>query len=227
MERFAAGIRSSIAKFIREKSGIILAEIYSITFKISQFNPLHKSGYQMLPKSLAKKYAIINVKNNDERCFGDSILAAHFPDNPNRHAYRPRRYSDADFAEHGLNAIEYPVSPIDIPRIEQQLNISINVIGFYDDDGKVRYPLYCNRPMSETEVDLLYWNGHFAWIKDFSRLISDITKHNGRYFWCKKCFGRFQAKDTLVRHRQLCTRENFISNVHILPKPGTSLKFTN
>ena len=55
----------------------------------------------------------------------------------------------------------------------------------------------------------------------------DITKHKGRYFWCKRCFGRFQAEDTLARHKQLCTRENFISNVHILPEPGTSLKFSN
>ena len=61
-------------------------------------------------------------------------------DDPNRHAYRPGRYSDADFAEDGLEAIEYPVSLIDLPRIEQRLNILINVIGFYDDDGKARYP---------------------------------------------------------------------------------------
>ena len=44
MERFAAGIRNSNAKFIREESGLILAEIYSITLKISQFNPLHGNG---------------------------------------------------------------------------------------------------------------------------------------------------------------------------------------
>ena len=54
-----------------------------------------------------------------------------------------------------------------------------------------------------------------------------ITKHKGRYFWCKKCFGRFQAEDTFDRHKQLCRREDFISNVRILPEPGSSLKFTN
>ena len=45
MERFAAGIRNSNALFIREKSGLVLAEIYSITLKIAQFNPLYESGY--------------------------------------------------------------------------------------------------------------------------------------------------------------------------------------
>ena len=57
--------------------------------------------------------------------------------------------------------------------------------------------------------------------------MSDITKHDHRYFWCKKCFCRFQAEDTLARHKQLCTRENFISNVRVLPETGSSIKFTN
>ena len=224
INQFAAGIRNSNAKFIRDKSGLMLAEVYSITFKISRFNPLEGSGYQKLPKFQANKNAIVNVQNNDERCFGYSVLAALLP---NRNAYRPAHYSEADFAEHGLDAIEYPVSPTDLPRIEQQLNISINVIGFYDSDGKERYPLYCSRHVSETEIDLLYWVGHFAWIKDFSRLMRDITNHGHRYFWCKRCFGHFQEENTLARQKQLCTRENFISNVHILPEPGSSIKFTN
>ena len=145
MERFAAGIRNSNAKFIREKSGLALAEIYSLTLKISQFNPLQGSGYQELPMFLAKKKATVNIRNNDERCFGYSVLAALLPYDPNNHPYRPLRYSDANFAEHGLDAIEYPVSPIDLSRIEKQLNLSINVIGFYDDDEKARYTIYCSR----------------------------------------------------------------------------------
>ena len=156
MERFAAGIRNSNAKFIREKSGLVLGEIYSITLKISQFNPLQGSGYQELAKFFSNKKAIVNIRNNDERCFGYSVLAALLPGDLNRNTNRPGRYSDADFAEHGLDAIEYPVSPIDLPQIEQRLNISINVIGFYDADGKARYQIYCSRHVSETEVDLLY-----------------------------------------------------------------------
>ena len=162
MKRFAAGIRNSYAKFIREKSGLVLAEIYSVTFKISQFNPLQGSGFQELPKFLANKKAIVNIRNNDERCFGYSLLAALLSDDFYRNANRQGRYADADFAEHGLDVIEYPVNPIDLLRIEQRLNISINVIGFYDDDGKARAPLYCSRHVSETEIDLLYWDRHFA-----------------------------------------------------------------
>ena len=184
MERFSAGIRNSNAKFFREQSGLVIAEINGITRKISQFNLLQGIGYQELPKLLANKKAIVNIRNNDDRCFGYLVLAGLLPDDPNRNINRPGRYSDADFAEHGLDAIEYYLSLIDLQKLEQQMNISINVIRIYDNNGKARYPIYCNQHVSKTEVDLLYWDGYFAWIKDFSKLMSDITKHDHRYYWC-------------------------------------------
>ena len=33
----------------------------------------------------------------------------------------------------GLQDIEYPVNPIDIPQLEQRLNISINLFSYFDD----------------------------------------------------------------------------------------------
>ena len=45
---------------------------------------------------------------------------------------------------------------MDYPRIKQQLNLSINVIGFYDDEGKARYLIYINRHVNETKIELLY-----------------------------------------------------------------------
>lgn len=54
LNQFAAGIRNSNAKFIFNKSGVMLAKGYYITFKISCFNPLKKIGYQKLLKFLGK-----------------------------------------------------------------------------------------------------------------------------------------------------------------------------
>ena len=90
------------------------------------------------------------------------MLATLLSDDPYRNANQQNQYVNADFAEHGLDAIEYPLSSIDLPRIEQRLNISINAIGFYDDDGTARYPQIFSRHVSETEIDLLYWDRHFA-----------------------------------------------------------------
>ena len=79
MEKFARGFRNVNAKFIREKSGLILAEIYALNLNIVQFNPLDGSMWSPLPKFLANKKAIINVHNTDNRCFGYAIASALHP----------------------------------------------------------------------------------------------------------------------------------------------------
>ena len=92
------------------------------------------------------------------------------------HPYRPEKYKEF-FQEEGLNDIEYPVNPIEMQEIEEKLHININLFGFYDDIGKARFPMYISKQNFERTVDLLYFNEHYAWIKDFSRFISDLTKH--------------------------------------------------
>ena len=52
IERFAEAMKISNAKFIRDGSGFILAEIYSINFNIVRFNPLSGSAWSELPKFL-------------------------------------------------------------------------------------------------------------------------------------------------------------------------------
>ena len=108
-------------------------------------------------------------------------------------ANRPEKYLQY-FEDEGLNDIEYPVSPIDIPQIEQRLNISINLFSYFDDIGKARHPMYISRHNSPIHIDLLYFNNHYAWIKDFSRLFADLNKHNGQAFYCKRCLGHFQTR---------------------------------
>ena len=105
--------------------------------------------------------------------------------------------------------------------------MSINLISYYDDEGRARYPLYISRRNSPTEIDLLYFDGHYAWIKNFSRLFSDLTKHKRQKFFCKRCLNHFYTPEVLARHQQLCTRDDYSSVIHIMPEPGTELEFTN
>ena len=95
------------------------------------------------------------------------------------------------FDNEGLNDIEYPVNPIDIPQIEQKLNISINLFSYFDDIGKARHPMYISRLNSPIHIDLLYFKEHYAWIKDFSRLFADLNKYNRQAYFCKRCLGQF------------------------------------
>ena len=82
------------------------------------------------------------------------------------HANKPNQFSK-HFERLGLNNISYPIDPKNIPQLEDQLQLRINLISFFDDEGRGRYPFYISKKTYPEEVDLLYWKGHFAWIKNF------------------------------------------------------------
>ena len=75
----------------------------------------------------------------------------------------------------GLDKITYPVHPHSVPEIEDQIQIRINLASFYEETGRARFLLYISNRKYAKEVDLLYWAGHYAWIKDFSVFLSDIN----------------------------------------------------
>ena len=154
MEKFANGLQQSNVKFIRDKSGLILAEIYSFNLNIIRYNPVAGAGWIKLPKFLRNKAAIINIKNTDNRCFTYAVAAALHT--PKQHRYGPRQYEQY-FERLGLNFIEYPVNPSQMFEMEEKLNISINVFSYYDDLGKARYPVYVSRKTYDRETDLFYW----------------------------------------------------------------------
>ena len=55
------------AHFIRQSSGLVVDEILNCRFKVSNFHPLPGRAYRQMPEFLAKKHAIINVQNEDNR----------------------------------------------------------------------------------------------------------------------------------------------------------------
>ena len=80
-----------------------------------KYAPLVGRGWQPLPEFLAKKEAIINIRNNDERCFGYALL--YFLDSQidaHRHANRANLYSEEIFERNGLVNIPYPIAPTDV-----------------------------------------------------------------------------------------------------------------
>ena len=86
------------------------------------------------------------------------------------------------FKQDRVNNIEYLVNPVGIVQIEERLNLSINLYSYFDDVGKARHPMYISRHNSPIQIDLLYFNGHYAWIKDFCRLFNDLIKRNHHCF---------------------------------------------
>ena len=214
------------AHFIREKSGLIIDKILKARFKVAQFLPLKGRGHQDVPQFLQQKRAIINVQNNDNRCFAYAILSALEPIDSSKHPELPAWYTHR-FDAYGLNDIEYPVAVNQVPDLEEKLKIRINIFSFHDDKGIARYPIYISKKPYTSEVDLLYWAEHYAWIKSFSRFMGRMTKHKGKSFWCKRCLGHFSVKTALDKHHLFCQNVVETEMIFTMPAEGSQLKFKN
>jgi len=211
---------------LRNESGLSITKVHYMSIQISRFTPLAASGFKPLPIFLKKKKAILNIQNKDDRCFGYAILAALYNNQKIRNPERPKFYERL-FQLNGLADLAYPIQPQDIPAIEEQLNLKINIFSFYDDEGKGRYPLYVSkREMFRMEIDLLYWQEHYAWIKRFSAFIYDLSPKHSEKLFCKRCFGVFLTQQSFQRHQEICSRSDFDSVIYRFPPPQTLIKFT-
>ena len=52
---------------------------------------------------------------------------------------------------------------------------------------------------------------------DFSK----ILQNKQQLQFCLGCLGHFSSEEVLARHKKLCTRDDFMSALHVLPVPGS------
>ena len=213
------------SNFIQERSGLIVHQVVCGTLHIAKHNPLAGSAYAPLPPFIRNKNSVINVHNTDNRCFGYAILSAIYPVEHGQHPDRPSKY-DRYFEEQDLDQIQYPVEPHQVPHIEDLIQINVNLYTF-SHEGRKRRPYYISKKQFPFAIDLLYWNGHYAYIKNFAGLFFDITKHEHQKHFCRSCLGHFWNAQSLANHQLNCKQGGFTSTIYTLPPPGTILKFKN
>ncbi|XP_031334075.1 uncharacterized protein LOC116174534 [Photinus pyralis] len=71
-----------LSEFAGRNSGWALHEVLYFKVNINSYIPLNGGGFSTfveLPKFIATKHAVINVRNNDEYCFLWAIMAAIYP----------------------------------------------------------------------------------------------------------------------------------------------------
>ena len=84
--------------------------------------------------------------------------------------------SNNRFIQQELDKIKYSVLPNDITSLEERLQLRINLFLFEDTLGYKRFAMYISKTSFKMEINLLYWDGRYAWIKHISRLFCDTTK---------------------------------------------------
>ena len=140
---------TSFLEFQREGSNWTVDKVKNINIHIVKYKPLNGSSYIPLPAKLASKKAIVNVQNNDEKCFMWSVLAALHPsvDNPQRIQKYSKYENTLDFKN-----IAFPVKVSDVPKFEKKNHVSINVFGY---EKHEIYPLHLTKKRGLRHVDLL------------------------------------------------------------------------
>ena len=221
-------ILENIAKYMAMGSDVRFHSIIQLEIHTVSYNPLKGETYIPLPKELAKKGAIINVQNkSNNKCFLWCVLRAlNLKEN---HPERIDEELKGKVNTLNMKGIDYPVSLKDIDEFEKHNpSVSITVFGY---DGKSVYPL---RNSDNTERDhnivlmLIEENRvkHYCLVKNPSRLLtSQVSKRNGKKYFCFRCLNPFWSLESLNKHKKYCNEHEAVKIE--VPKKGTMLEFKN
>lgn len=169
-----------------------------------------------LPKELHDKKAILNIRNDDQKCFPWSVLAALHPINHKDHAGHVRHYTRYE-QELTVKGITFPMKVQDIPKFKKQNpTLSINLFGYEEED---LFPVYISEQEREQHINLLVISNndtmHYCLINNLSRLLSSLTKHDDKRCYCSYCLHGFMRSDLLEQHKPYCSKSKYIEEKKI------------
>ena len=208
-------------------SGWVFYKIIKLELHTVSYRPLRGNTWIPLPKELADKKAIINMKNKDNKCFLHCVLRTLNPKNNHPERVDEDLISKQDTLN--MKGIEYPVSLKDIDRFEKQNpDISITVLGFNEKD-KV-HPLSVSEYVYNREHNIILLlierDGvkHYCLVKNPSRLLSkQISAHKEGTHICFRCLNPFWSHKSLEKHLESCRNHEAVKIN--MPEKGTMQRF--
>ena len=211
-------------------SGWIFYKIINLELHTVSYRPLRGNTWVSLPKELADKKALINMKNQDNKCFMWSVLRALNPTNNHPERIDKELMEKEDTLN--MKGIEYPVSlkeDRDISKFEKQNpEISITVLG-YNEKDKV-HTLRCSNHVYNRKHNvillLIERDGvkHYCLVKNPSRLLSkQVSAHKEGTHFCFRCLNPFWSHKSLEKHWEYCKNHEAVKIN--MPEKGTILKF--
>ena len=132
---------------------------------------------------LNDKKVILNIKNNNNRCFLWSVLAHLHPVPRANYAGRGTQYTSYEYTEMTMNGLAYPITLCQISKFEKpNISLSINVFGFDD----IVFLQHITDKRDRNHVNLLLIanedvDQYYCLIRNLSRLLGKRTYHNGNY----------------------------------------------
>ena len=220
-----------------EGSGWQFLKVIKLVLHTTKWEPLYGSSYIPSDPYLANKKALINMQNEDDKCFMWSVLRALYP--KDNHPERIDKDLKSKQDSINMDGICYPVNFRAIDRFEHlNPNISISVLG-YNKEERI-FPLKISKCTGcDNDIVLLLLkeavkgeNGeikektHYTLVKNKSALIaSQINNHKGSREICLNCFNSFNSSKTLEKHKEYCYENESVKTT--MPPPGTYSRFKN
>ena len=222
-EEFMETIKGEIENWSLQGSGWEIESIELAYVNVAKYQPLRGGTYLPLPADLAKKKAIINVKNKDNECLKWALRAALFPPKDGKDPQRPSKYPKND----GINyaGIDFPTPVKQIDKLEKQNGkLAINVFGW--ENGTVIVHRISSKEKSVKRINLMLIESkdiqHYCWVKRESALLFDKVRNN-KTFYCMWCLTRFTRAHTLVEHEKYCNGVNGRPTKIDMPEEGENI----
>jgi len=197
-----------VDKFNRRGSGYVLDSIDRLTVSFVKHRPLGGSSYIPTPAWLRSKRCVVNVQNDDDKCFVWAVLSALFPGE--RHSYRTSHYVQYEDRV-DVTGLTFPLPPNKVSMFENNNpSIAIHCLS-YDRDTKSFVVTYLSPEAQKREhtITLLLLDSddnrrHYVWVKNLSALISVRTQNTNKQHVCLSCLQVFSSERVLNDHSRCC-----------------------
>ena len=185
-------------------SKFVLDSIMHTDISMHRLNLTRGSSYIPLPDWLAKKKAIINPKNLDEKCFKWSVIAAlkwEEIDRDHQRVSKLRRYE----GEFDWSGMSFPVSTKTITKFEVRNRIGINILAL---NGRTPYICRKGGDYERTANLMIIEDGdkkHYVAVKSLGRLLSNMnSKYKVSQHFCNNCLQGFSDIKSRDNHYEYC-----------------------
>ena len=205
-----------------KSSSLRFNEINYIKIQQMKAKKTKAGSYIPTPPVLALKRAIVNIKNDDNKCILwalSSYLRRNIVEKckDKNEKYHYKKYlDDIKLPEN----IKFPIDiETDIKKIEKLNNLKINVFYYEEKDTEFKsiQTLYNNNDKTYDNIcNLLLLtdnegNEHITWIKSLDKLLRKNLNDEKR-LWCHMCLASsYDSEDKLKEHLKLCSKHEAVA----------------
>ena len=159
------------------------------------------------PEWLKNKKAIINPKNNDNKCFQCAVAVAL---NFKKIKSNPERISSIKpfIDQYNWKEINFPSHKKDWKKFESNnKSIALNIlyVPYNTEETRHAYKSF-NQLILLMITDGEKWGITYTYIP---QLLRGITSNNNGDFYCLNCFHSYSTKEELKKHKNVCENHDY------------------